>query len=453
MTEVDRAAGATAQYDRLRSVGAFRGHGWGPQGRCAVRTSNEFEGDSVGWLLWLALGCGGGDGDEEGGLQVRVEPVSVVEVSLVGRGSVADQVEASAVVESELTANLVPEATGIITEILADEGDPVVEGQVLATLENISLGTGAAKARAEVSRLADQASRTRALFEQGAISARDLGEAEHALSTARLSLREASAGYGNTRMVAPFDGVVALRNVKVGELATSATAAFQVVDLDALRVVASFPERELGRIRPGQPVRLASAYETEQGTTGIVQRVSPVVDSNTGTFRVTVSVNPGQDVLRPGQFVTVTVEVGLHEGVPVVPKKAVVYEDGMAVVYRVVDAPEPEGGDEDDAEGEGDEGGSWWPFGGDEDEDAEGEGEAEEPEGPKLVAERRVVTLGLVDDDWAEVKEGVEPNDTVVTVGQSHLRDGARVRPQEIGSADDVDEIGAVDDEGEGDPG
>ena len=117
------------------------------------------EGDEVVWLLWLVLGCGGGGDGEgwEGGDQARVEPVSVVEVSVVGHGSVADQVTASAVVESELTANLVPEATGIITEILADEGDPVVEGQVLARLENVSLGTGAAKARAEVARLADQA--------------------------------------------------------------------------------------------------------------------------------------------------------------------------------------------------------------------------------------------------------------------------------------------------------
>jgi membrane fusion protein (multidrug efflux system) len=379
--------------------------------------------------------------------------VSVVEVSLVGRGAVADQVSASAVVESELTANLVPEATGIINEILADEGDPVVEGQVLATLENVALGTGAARARAEVARLADQASRTRALFEQGAISARELGEAEHALNTARLSLREASAGYGNTRILAPFDGVVALRNVKVGELATSATMAFQIVDLDALRVVASFPERELGRVRPGQPVRLASAYDTEQAATGIVQRVSPVVDSNTGTFRVTVSVDPGQTVLRPGQFVTVTVEVGRHQGVPVVPKKALVYEDGVPVVYRVVDAPEPEA-DAEDAEADeasDGEGGSWWPFGGQEEVVDDEEVEDDEPKGPKLVAERRVVTLGLVDDDWAEVEEGVDPDDTVVTVGQSHLRDGARVRPQE--TADDVEEVGAVDEKDEGGPG
>ncbi len=409
-------------------------------------------GGRVVWLLALMLGCsegdGGGPGSDE---QTRVEPVSVVEVSSVGRGAVADQVSASAVVESELTANLVPEATGIILEILADEGDPVVEGQVLATLENVSLGTGSARARAEVTRLADQAARTRALFEQGAISARELGEAEHALSTAQLSLREASAGYGNTRIVAPFDGVVALRNVKVGELATSATAAFQVVDLDALRVVASFPERELGRIHPGQPVRLASAYDMEQAASGIVQRVSPVVDSNTGTFRVTVSVDPGQTTLRPGQFVSVTVEVGRHEEVPVVPKKAVVYEDGVPVVYRVADAPEPEDQDEEEAEDE-EVASSWWPFGGgDDEEEADGEEEADEPEGPRLVAERRVVHLGLVDDEWAEVEEGIGPGDTVVTVGQSHLRDGARIRPQEKSGGEDVGEVDA--DDGAGDPG
>ena len=401
-------------------------------------------------MLTLMLGCGGGEGDDES-TQVRVEPVSVVEVERVGRGSVADEVSASAVVESELTANLVPEATGIITEILADEGDPVRQGQVLATLENVSLGTGAAKARAEVSRLADQAARARALFEQGAISARELEEAEHGLATARLSLREASAGYGNTRIVAPFDGVVALRNVKVGELATSATAAFQVVDLTKLRVVASFPERELGRIHPGQPVRLASAYDAEQSASGIVQRVSPVVDSSTGTFRVTVSVDPGQTTLRPGQFVSVTVEVGRHEAVPVVPKKAVVYEDGVPVVYRVADAPEPEDDEAEVEEEPPEEEASWWPFAGGEEEKAGGEEapeEPEEPEGPKLVAERRVVSLGLVDATWAEVVKGVEPGDLVVTVGQSHLRDGARIRPQETGDEGGTDGE-AVDGEGE----
>lgn len=404
------------------------------------------------FALLLLLACGDGEEDEGKG-RIAVEPVSVVEVDRAGQGSVGDLLTASAVVESEAMANLVPEATGVVTEVLADEGDAVVAGQVLATLQNVSLNTGAARARADVNRLRDQAERTRALYDQGAISARELGEAEHALNTAKLSMREASAGFGNTRIMSPFDGVVALRNVKVGELATSAQAAFQVVDLSRLRVVASFPERELHRVKPGQSVSLSSAYDAEQSAAGFVERVSPVVDSASGTFRVTVGVAPGQQTLRPGQFVSVTVEVGRHDDVTVVPKKAVVYEDGVPVVYRVVDAPEPEA---DDGEAEGaeaaDEGGSWWPFGGGADEVAAADDtEAPEDEGARQVAERRVVTLGLVDEAFAEVQSGVDEDDVVVVVGQSHLRDGARVRPQEAEKAEKAD--ANLQDEAAGDPG
>jgi len=69
----------------------------------------------------------------------------------------------------------------------------------------------------------------------------------------------------------------------------------------------------------------------------------------------------------------------------------------------------------------------------------------------KLVAERRVVSLGLVDDDWAEVQEGVDPGDSVVTVGQSHLRDGARIRAQEQAESAEVGV--ATGEDSEADPG
>ncbi len=383
----------------------------------------------------LLVACSGGDGGGEGKQGPPPEPVSVVEVQEVVRGSVGDTLTASAVVESEASASLMPEATGVVTSLHADEGDAVTKGQLLAVLENVSLNTGAAKASAEVARLQAQVQRTRELFQQGAVSARDLEDAEHQLRTARLTMREASAGYGTTRIVAPFDGVVARRDLRVGELATSATAAFQVVDLDRLRVVASLPERELGRVRAGQPARLVSAYDSEVASTGVVARVAPVVDSASGTFRVTVQVEPGQTALRPGQFVSVVVEVGRHDEVLVVPKKAVVYEDGVPVVYTVVDAPEPDEEEEGaDAEEEGSN--SWWPFGGADAEEPVAEADEEADDSEKLVAERHVVELGLVDDRFGEIERGVELGDDVVTVGQSHLRDGARVRPTQRESAE-----------------
>ncbi len=399
--------------------------------------------------LGLLIGCSGGesgsgDGDkgdwDKGADAGPKEPVTVVEVDVVRKGSVADTLIASAIVESESSADLIPETSGVVVSVHKDEGDVVRKGDLLAVLKNVTLGTGAAQSANEVKRLELQVRESRELAARGALSERDLREMEYQLETARLSSREARTSYGSTRLTAPFDGVVAMRDVRVGELAGSGRAAFTVVDLDALRVVASLPERDLRRVAVGQPADLVSAYDVETTTTGVVQRVAPVIDAASGTFRVTIGLDPEQDVLRPGQFVSVTLEVDRHDDVWVVPKQSVVYEDGAPVVYAVVDAPPPED-DADDEDSDGDDAeessGSWWPFGGDanaadDGEGAEGDEEGAEgelaDEGPPLVAERTAVTLALVDAEFAEISEGFEGGETVITVGQSHLRDGARVR-------------------------
>ena len=384
-------------------------------------------------LALILVACGGGgpggpQGKMDGENKPPPEPVTVVEVAEAGTGSVADMLTSSAVVESEASADLVPEASGVVREIRKDEGDPVQKGDVLAILDNVSLNTGAARASAEVARLEQQVSEAKELLSRGAISVREVEDLEYQLRTARLSSREATSTFGSTRLTAPFDGVVAMRDVHVGELATSAKPAFQVVDPERLRVVSALPERDLGRVSVGQAVRLVSAYDETIWTTGSVQRLSPVVDSSSGTFRVTVGIDGDGGQLRPGQFVSVRIEVDRHDDVLVVPKEALVYEDGMPVVYKVIPAPEPEEGEEQEAEDEAQGGFAWWPFGGEATADEAEEAEEEEEEGDKLVASRTLVDLGLVDDDFVEIVEGLAAGEQVITVGQSHLRDGARIR-------------------------
>lgn len=382
-------------------------------------------------LVSLMLACGSGDGppsSESSADAAPPEPVTVVEATAVSTGSVADVLVASAVVESEASADIVPETTGVVREIRRDEGDVVRKGDILAILDNVSLGTGAAKATAEVERLQQQVEEAKQLLARGAISVREVEDLQFQLQTARMSSREARRTYGSTRLSAPFDGVVAMRQVHVGELATSAQPAFQIVDPARLRVVASVPERDLGRVTREQPVRLVSAYDSNVWADGTVTRLSPVVDASSGTFRVTVGVSdPAR--LRPGQFVSVQIEVDRHRDVLVVPKPAVIYEDGVPVVYRVADAPEEEA-DEESADEEPS--GGWWPFSSanatPQEEAQQGEAADEEDAGPKFVAERVIVTLGLVDEEWAEIETGLEFGQNVIVVGQSHLRDGGRVR-------------------------
>jgi len=355
--------------------------------------------------ILAVLACSGGaDHEKSQEEDDKPEPSTLVEAVAVAEGSVADVLTSSAVIESESSANLVPEAAGVVREIRKDEGDPVERGDVLAVLDNVALNTGARRATAEVTRLQQRVDAARELLDRGAISVREVEDLDHQLASAKLSSREASSSYGSTRITAPFDGVVAMRDVRVGELATSGRTAFQVVDPDKLRIVSSLPERDLGRLAVGQPARLVSAYDEEVWSTGTVQRISPVVDANSGTFRVTLGVDPHTGGLRPGQFVQVRIEVDRHEDVLVVPKQALLYEDGAPVVYVVGPAPPPEP-----------------------DEDAEEEEEEEEEEA-KLAGLRTPVKLGLVDDAFAEITEGLSAGDQVIVIGHSHLRDGGIVR-------------------------
>jgi multidrug efflux pump subunit AcrA (membrane-fusion protein) len=172
-----------------------------------------------------------------------------------------------------------------------------------------------------------------------------------------------------------------------------------------------------------------SAYDPDLWGVGTVARVAPVVDPSSGTFRVTVDLEPGQGALRPGQFVSVEIEVDRHEGVLVVPREAVVYEDGAPIVYRMIEAPPEDPDSDSDSAGEAPAGRGWGrDRGAPRDADSDSDSEADTEAGPKHVAERVRVQLGLVDAVSAEIVEGLAEGDPVVVIGQSNLRDGAPIR-------------------------
>lgn len=374
-------------------------------------------------VLLVATACSFGDDfdpEGKGGDVEQMEPVTVVELAPAEIGGVSDLLVTSATVDSERQADVIPQASGIVRELRVAEGDVVKRGQVLATLENVSLDEGSNRARAELDRLTRDLEATRRLYDQGAASRNDVEQLEFQVKNARSSVREARAGAGNTRLIAPFDGVVASRNVRVGQLAPTGQAALQVVDLDTLRVVASLPERDAGRVKIGQQAELVSAYDSELRSQGTVERIAPIIDAQTGTFRVILKLDANQRSLRPGQYVTVNLVVDRHEGVVVVPKKAVVYEDGAPVLYRLIDAPPPEPDEE-----------------GSKDKADKSEGNDTDDATPKappspFVSQRVAVDLGLVDSRYAEIKSGIAAGDQIVVVGQSNLKDGAPIKTPEM---------------------
>ncbi len=372
--------------------------------------------------LFALLGACSGDKDDKHGERERPAPITVVDLGEVTRGTVLDLLLASGTVEAEAAADLVPQATGRVVEVRVDVGDKVRKGQVLAVIDNESAQAAAERAGDNVRRLARRLEELEKLQATGAVSRTEVDEIAYQLQEARTTLREASAAAGQTRLVAPFDGVIGSRTLKVGDLAAGGAPGLSVVDPSTLRVLARLPERDLGRVAIGQPARLVSAYDPDAAAPATVARIAPVVDATTGTFEVVLTVQQAAPTLRPGQYVNVEIETDRHADVVVVPKTAIRYDDGAPFVFTVTDPP-ADADPSADAKAEPSE----------DQEASGGKGEGakprEEPPGPRFVAVRVPLTLGLDDRTLVEVRGGIDVGAPLILAGHERLQDGALVRP------------------------
>jgi membrane fusion protein (multidrug efflux system) len=384
-------------------------------------------------LLTSLIACGGGHEGRRGDFQDKKKEATfndwrvLVEATEVTIGSVANELVTHGSLESEAMADITPEAGGVVTEILVEEGDSISQGQVLAVLSNPSLEAGNDRAQVELSQARRRFEQAKQLHAQGAISNTEFLEAQDGFDIAAASYREASRSRGFTQLTSPIDGTVAIRDVRIGELASGAGRAFQVVDLSRLRVIVNLSERDLSHLTVGQQVSLAGAYDEEARADGTVLRISPVVDEATGTVRVTIAVTTDENgKLRPGQFVEVRIEVDRHTDVMIIPRKAVRWQDGSPIGWRIIDRKEDKNDDDDEREDK-DEGNFFTSFFDDKDEDHE---EEEDPWAgvPRRVVERVNLNLGYTDAGLAEVTSGLEQGDLIIVVGGDNLRPDAEVK-------------------------
>ncbi len=388
----------------------------------------------TGALVLAACGGGppgSGPGGEEDGPEPVADPRVLIEAEPAAMGSVADYLVTTGNLESEAQADITPETTGTIISIKAEEGDVVRRGQLLAVIDNPSLDAGVQRARLEHETAQRVIGETQQLHAQGAVSDRELREAENLAAGAETTWEEARESGDFRHITSPISGTVAVRNVRLGEMASVGMPAFQVVDLARLRVVIQLPEKDLPRVHVDQPATLTGAYEDGDSVPGHIERISPVVDPVSGTVRVVVAVDPTQQSLRPGQFVKVRIEVDRHNDVLTIPQRALTYADGEPVAWRLIEAPDPE---EDDADGEGDgegDGDGFFAklFGDDGDGGDEAEDDFDPWEGvPRRGVEKVRLEVGFSDPDHVEVIEGLSVGDELVTIGNHNLRADTLVR-------------------------
>jgi RND family efflux transporter MFP subunit len=308
---------------------------------------NSWRGALGAAILMAGFGCRSNGADIA---QAPADPVV-----LIGRENlaVADLAELrsgpaiSGTLEPKLEARVRAEIMGPVERTFVDEGQRVRKHVLLARIDDAALRDAYLSARSAV-RTAESslqnaqrnAERAARLAKAGALADRDLEtaqqnqtNAEGALADARARLASAQKQLGNTEVRSPIDGVVSARQVAAGDVVELGGAMFTIVDLRTLRLEATVPVEDIGRLRPGSPVEFG-VTGFDRRFTGKIERINPTVDSATRQVRIYVAIPNAEESLVSGLFAEGRVATDARRAVAV-PLSAVDRRGTSPVIHKV----------------------------------------------------------------------------------------------------------------------
>jgi membrane fusion protein (multidrug efflux system) len=167
------------------------------------------------------------------------------------------------------------------------------------------------------------------------IALKDFEKLEFMVQTRTNQQKVAAIQVRDTKVRAPISGVVAVRSVKEGNMTANAgSEMFTIVALDTLQGVVFLPESEINNVHIGQQA-LLEFPSTEQTIAASVALIAPVIDTDTGTFKVTLNVDNNEYRLKPGMFAKVSLTLDVHDNAQLVPQKALLVTDTETSLFVV----------------------------------------------------------------------------------------------------------------------
>jgi len=365
-------------------------------------------------LLTALISCGGGETEQtqfQGFGNFGGQEAISVEAMPVQNSTISEQVSAFGNIQTEDLIEIVPQVSNRITEIHADLGDNVSQGQLLAEIYEAPFREAVQQAEAQVrqaratlDRDSTELGRQEQLFERDVISRAEYETARSTYlnSLAQFESTEATLAQSredleNTDIVSPVYGVVLSRSVSEGDLATTGTTLFEIANLTGFETRVFLPIQDWERIEIGQPVSMALSTAGDAIAEGVVSMKSPRLDPTTGLGEVVISLTNTSSSVYQGALVQARINLQTKENVVVIPRSA--------LVEKVETYIEPETGTIELQR-------SYSAF------VTQGD----------TSAVRRDLELGIEQGDRIEVINGLEPGDQLVVTGQQSLEDGSPIQ-------------------------
>lgn len=354
--------------------------------------------------------------------EVAVKPQVAVELAATAAADLTEGIEVTGTLEPKFSADVKTQVPGLVKEVYVTQWVRVRKGQPLARIDVaeteaitrrseaavVSAKAQLAQAQVALNRAEREEARALKLKEAGLATqqAVDDSRTETAAARARVDvsgaqirvaeeeLQQSKSRLGKGLITAPIDGVIALREVNVGDLASDAAAGraiFRVVDNRVLNLTVTVPSSESARIKVGQPLEFT--VDALPGTTfnGTVMFINPELNAADRSLKVVAEVQNSADQLKGGLFAKGRIITGKRPAVLQVPRAVLGHYDTVTQTADLFVA----------------------------------EGET---------ARLRKVKTGVANGELVEIKEGLKAGEQYVSRGGFTLRDGDRITVQTAGA-------------------
>jgi membrane fusion protein, multidrug efflux system len=302
----------------------------------------------------------------------------------------------SGTVQPILSATVRAKVPAEVARVHVQEGQPVREGQSLATLDTADLRARldresalVAEARARLDLARKNRANHQALLERAFISRNAFDSAQNGVEVAEANVKSAAAqaaiagrALADAEVRAPFSGIIARRFVNLGDKVSADMPVAQIVDLARMEIEAQLPVSEIPFVKVGQPVAFRVDGFAGREFRGRIERINPAAEAGSRSIAAFVEVANADGALKGGMFASGSLDTASGTEVDVVPVAAVLEEGGQSFVHVVRNGR----------------------------------------------IERRAVSTGIrsLDRGLVEIREGLERGIPVVTVKAEGLKAGAR---------------------------
>lgn len=289
-----------------------------------------------------------------------------VEIAPIERGAIRDAAQFSGTLIPKSQFTVAPKISGRLNQLLVDIGDAIRQNELVAVLEDEEYQQQVIQAEADLrvarANLEEAKSsleiakrdleRARTLHQKGiqsdsqldaVVAQYDAQEARYKVAVAQLANKEAALETARvrlsyTRIKASWERgsetrYVGERFVDAGAMLSPNTPILSIIDLQPMTAVIHVTDRDYFRLRPEQNAAITSSAFPGKTFIGRVVRIAPLLKETSRQARVEIEIQNPEGLLKPGMFITTTIEFSRREETTIVPFSALVNRNGQQGVF------------------------------------------------------------------------------------------------------------------------